>query len=75
MALATASEAILGLINLAREKWASDEALEPYRDIGLNFLSSWCEPARLSNLLDAGLNGRRGHLDNFIPRRDIEIVP
>lgn len=65
------SEAILGLINLARENWATDAALAPYRDLGLNFLVSWCDPARLTNLLDAGLSGQRGHLDNFLPRRDI----
>ena len=42
-----------------------------FRDTGLGFLIEWCEPARLHNLLDAALNGKRAHLDNFLPRTDI----
>ena len=65
------TEALIGLIDAARSKWAKDERLDIYRAVGLNFLSSWCEPARITSLLDAGLHGRRGHLDNFLPRVDI----
>ena len=64
-------EAILGLLNEARKKWASAPELVVYRDTGLGFLIEWCEPARLHNLLDAALNGKRAHLDNFLPRTDI----
>ena len=65
------SEAIIGLIDAARKTWPKNVGLDQYRDVGLNFLYSWCEPSRLSSLLDAGLNGQRGHLDAFIPRKDI----
>ena len=64
-------EAILGLINEARKRWASMPELEPYRHTGLSFLIDWCEPTRIRNLLDAALNGQRAHLDNFLPRADI----
>jgi phenylacetate-coenzyme A ligase PaaK-like adenylate-forming protein len=64
-------EALLGLIDQARKRWATAPDLEPYRHTGLNFLIDWCEPSRMRNLLDAALNGRRAHLDNFLPRHDI----
>ncbi len=65
------TEAIIGLINAARNKWDNDINLKNYLDTGLSFLSGWCEPSRISNMIDAGLRGQRGHLDNFMPRRDI----
>lgn len=65
------SEAILGLVNMARKAWMADEKLDQYRDVGLNFLSDWSEPSRISNLLDASLLGQRGHLDCFLPRKDL----
>jgi phenylacetate-coenzyme A ligase PaaK-like adenylate-forming protein len=64
-------EAILGLLNAARNTWAETPELESYRHTGLNFLTDWCEPNRLRNLLDSALHGQRGFLDNFMPRQDI----
>ena len=64
-------EAIIGLINLAREKWTADPTLSGYQHTGLNFLAQWCEPNRLRSQLDAALHGKRGHLDAFMPRNDI----
>ncbi|EJN6712676.1 acyl-CoA reductase [Vibrio vulnificus] len=64
-------EAIIGLFNAARKTWADNPELAPYRHTGLNFLSEWCEPSRLRTLLDSALHGQRGHLDTFIPRKDI----
>lgn len=64
-------EAILGLLNIARNKWGTSPELAQYRHTGLSFLSDWCEPNRLRRLLDASLHGQRGFLDNFMPRKDI----
>ena len=65
------TEAIIGLINLARKQWLTSPKLEKYRDTGLNFLHDWCDPARLSALLNSSLKGHAGHMDSFIPREDI----
>ncbi|WCE29854.1 LuxE/PaaK family acyltransferase [Vibrio sp. SCSIO 43137] len=64
-------EALIGLIDTARERWADDTALDSFRSNGLNFLIEWSEPSRLKALLDSSLHGRRGHLDSFLPRKDI----
>jgi len=65
------TEAIIGLIDLVRERWKNDPALDAYRNNGLNFLLEWCEPNRLRTLLDTALNGKRAHLDSFQVRSDI----
>ena len=65
------TEAIIGLIDLVRERWKTEPALDSYRSNGLNFLLAWCEPSRLRILLDTALNGKRAHLDSFQVRSDI----
>ncbi|MEY8215846.1 MAG: acyl-CoA reductase, partial [Colwellia sp.] len=65
------TEAIIGLLDLARQTWSSHPSLGAYRNNGLNFLISWCEPDRIRTLLDTALNGRRSHLDGFQVRSDI----
>ena len=65
------TEAIIGLIDLVRERWKTEPALDSYRSNGLNFLLAWCEPSRLRTLLDTALNGKRAHLDSFQVRSDI----
>ncbi|OUR92455.1 acyl-CoA reductase [Gammaproteobacteria bacterium 42_54_T18] len=65
------TEAIIGLLDLARRTWSSHPSLDAYRNNGLNFLISWCEPNRIRTLLDTALNGRRSHLDGFQVRSDI----
>lgn len=62
------TELLIGLIDLARQKWMSSKSLETYRNHGLNFLIDWSTPERLSALLDEGLRGKRGMMDNFIPK-------
>ena len=62
------TELLIGLINLARQKWVTSKSLETYRNHGLNFLIDWSSPERLSALLDEGLRGKRGMIDNFIPK-------
>ncbi|PCJ32218.1 MAG: acyl-CoA reductase [Gammaproteobacteria bacterium] len=65
------TEAIIGLLDLARQTWSSHPSLDAYRNNGLNFLISWCEPDRIRTLLDTALNGKRSHLDGFQLRSDI----
>lgn len=65
------TEALIGLINLARERWQNAPELAAYRTNGLNFLVAWCEPNRLRALLDTALNGKRAHLDGFQVRQDV----
>lgn len=65
------TEAIIGLLDLARKTWNSHPSLDAYRNNGLNFLTSWCEPHRIRTLLDTALNGKRSHLDGFQVRNDI----
>ena len=65
------TEALIGLMDQARQRWAEDPALTPYAIHGLNHLVAWCTPHRLRRLLDAGLSGRRGHGDLFLPREDL----
>jgi hypothetical protein len=62
------TELLLGLIDLARQKWMTEKSLETYRNHGLNFLIDWCSPKKLSALLDEGLRGKRGMIDNFMPK-------
>ncbi len=64
------TELLLGLINLARQKWSTTKSLENYRNHGLSFLIEWSAPEKLSSLLNEGLRGKRGMLDNFIPKND-----
>lgn len=63
-------EALAGLIAEVARKWQTDESLQPLRDKGLYFLSSWCDYKHLCSLMSVGLRGNSGYLDAFLPFPD-----
>lgn len=56
------------IISKACERWTAPESkLQLFRNQGLMFLASWCQPATLRRTMDNALDGRRGYLDRFQP--------
>ncbi|GHC04715.1 acyl-CoA reductase [Cerasicoccus arenae] len=59
---------LIALIAAVAERWvAPDSPLAELRQQGLIFLSSWCQPERLSRLADDSLRGHRSYLDGPRP--------
>ena len=65
-------DALIGLIGKAAEKWAEGDG-GTFRYLatrGLGFLAAWCRPEHLTAMMNAGLRGKRTHMDGFLPNDD-----
>lgn len=64
-------DALIGLIAKVAGKWGTETELNPrlqeLRNSGLGFLSTWCTPGHLADMLTEGLRGSRQHVDGFVP--------
>lgn len=70
-------DALIGLIAKVAQKWAVMDALDDnLKDLqknGLSFLSGWCTPEHLNEMLTAGLRGNRQYIDHFLSASDSDV--
>lgn len=70
-------DALIGLIAKAAQKWVAEDTLDAdLKDLqknGLAFLSSWCTPEHLNEMLTVGLRGNRQYVDGFVSVLDSNV--
>lgn len=65
-------EALIGLIDAAAKRWATDPKYLFLKDKGLNFLSTWCSERHLREIARFGLRGNLNYADNYCAFPDSE---
>ena len=65
-------EALIGLIDAAAKRWATDPKYLFLKDKGLNFLATWCSERHLREIARFGLRGNLDYADNYCPFPDSE---
>lgn len=58
-------EALIGLIDAAAKRWATDPKYLFLKDKGLNFLATWCSERHLRDVAEFGLRGNLGYADSY----------
>ena len=58
-------DALIGLIDAAAKRWASDPKYQFLKDKGLNFLASWCSERHLREIAQFGLRGDLKYADTY----------
>ncbi len=58
-------EALIGLIDAAAKRWATDPKYLFLKDKGLNFLAAWCSERHLKEVAQFGLRGNLAYADNY----------
>jgi len=58
-------EALIGLIDAAAKRWATDQKYLFLKDKGLNFLATWCSERHLRDVAEFGLRGNLGYADSY----------
>ena len=58
-------EALIGLIDAAAKRWATDPKYLFLKDKGLNFLATWCSERHLRDVAEFGLHGNLGYADSY----------
>lgn len=60
-------EALIGIIDAAAKRWATDSKYLFLKDKGLNFLATWCSERHLREIAQFGLRGNLGYADTYCP--------
>ena len=60
-------EALIGLIDAAAKRWATDSKYLFLKDKGLNFLATWCSERHLREVAQFGLRGNLAYADSYCP--------
>ena len=63
-------EALIGLIDAAAKRWATDPKYLFLKDKGLNFLATWCSERHLREIAQFGLRGNLDYADTYCPFPD-----
>lgn len=63
-------EALIGLIDAAAKRWATDPKYLFLKDKGLNFLATWCSERHLRDVAEFGLRGNLGYADSYMAFSD-----
>lgn len=63
-------EALIGLIDAAAQRWATDPKYQFLKDKGLHFLAAWCSERHLREVAEFGLRGNVGYADAYCPFPD-----
>lgn len=63
-------EALIGLIDAAAKRWATDPKYLFLKDKGLNFLATWCSERHLREVATFGLRGNVEYADTYLPFPD-----
>lgn len=58
-------EALIGLIDAAAKRWATDPKYLFLKDKGLNFLATWCSERHLREIAQFGLRGNLDYADTY----------
>lgn len=58
-------DALIGLIDAAAKRWATDPKYLFLKDKGLNFLASWCSERHLREIAQFGLRGNLAYADTY----------
>lgn len=58
-------DALIGLIDAAAKRWATDSKYLFLKDKGLNFLSTWCSERHLKDIARFGLRGKLNYADTY----------
>lgn len=58
-------EALIGLIDAAAKRWATDPKYLFLKDKGLHFLATWCSERHLKEVARFGLRGELAYADNY----------
>lgn len=59
-------EALIGLIDAAAKRWATDPKYIFLKDKGLNFLATWCSEHHLRDVAEFGLRGNLRYADSYM---------
>lgn len=65
-------EALIGLIDAAAKRWATDPKYLFLKDKGLNFLATWCSERHLREIAQFGLRGNLSYADTYCAFPDSE---
>ena len=63
-------DALIGLIDAAAKRWATDPKYLFLKDKGLNFLATWCSERHLREIAQFGLRGNLDYADTYCPFPD-----
>lgn len=63
-------DALIGLIDAAAKRWATDPKYLFLKDKGLNFLATWCSERHLKEVATFGLRGNVEYADTYLPFPD-----
>ena len=58
-------DALIGLIDAAAKRWATDPKYQFLKDKGLNFLATWCSERHLREIAQFGLRGNLNYADTY----------
>lgn len=58
-------DALIGLIDAAAKRWATDPKYLFLKDKGLNFLATWCSERHLKDIARFGLRGKLNYADTY----------
>lgn len=58
-------DALIGLIDAAAKRWATDSKYQFLKDKGLNFLATWCSERHLREIARFGLRGNLAYADTY----------
>ncbi len=58
-------DALIGLIDAAAKRWATDSKYLFLKDKGLNFLATWCSERHLKEIAKFGLRGKLNYADTY----------
>lgn len=58
-------DALIGLIDAAAKRWATDPKYLFLKDKGLNFLATWCSERHLREIAQFGLRGNLAYADTY----------
>ncbi len=65
-------DALIGLIDAAAKRWATDPKYLFLKDKGLNFLATWCSERHLREIAQFGLRGNLSYADTYCAFPDSE---
>ena len=65
-------DALIGLIDAAAKRWATDPKYLFLKDKGLNFLATWCSERHLRDIARFGLRGNMAYADTYCAFPDSE---
>ena len=69
-------DALIGLIDAAAKRWATDPKYLFLKDKGLNFLATWCSERHLKDIARFGLRGKLNYADTYcaFPESDKHLL-